>query len=185
VAIHVPALRDRPEDIPELAHHFLYRFGRELGLDIRGFDPNVLDRFQRYAWPGNVRELQGVIKASMLRTTRQMVRAESLPPPVGVAVSGPADDGEPVRLSTRPDLNEVIGEFLRHGGKNVYGRVIEMVERELISRTLVFTQGHLSHASDLLGINRTTLRTKMREFGIALEKGVSERAQSDHGAPSS
>src|SRR5947208_2247657 len=62
VSIHVPALRERREDVPELANYFLQRFNRELGLDLRGLAPETLELLQRHDWPGNVRELEGVLK---------------------------------------------------------------------------------------------------------------------------
>src|SRR5262249_27744612 len=73
VTISVPPLRERPDDIAELAHHFLFVFNRELGLNIQGFDPETLACLRDYAWPGNVRELQGVLKEAMLRTTGAIV----------------------------------------------------------------------------------------------------------------
>ena len=74
------------------------------------------------------------------------------------------------------DLVALIEGMLKDGGKAVYGRVISLVEREVITRVLRHTGGHQTQASDLLGINRTTLRTKLRELGIALDKVVTDRA---------
>ncbi len=175
VTIPVPPLRDRRADIPELAHHFLYQFARELGADVRGFAAETLDLFQQYPWPGNVRELQGVIKAAILRATGRLVLPEFLPPEVIGAGSAPpaaAVEG----LATGPDLAGTIEALLRDGRGNVYGRVMEVVERELLTRALRHTHGHQANASDLLGINRATLRTKLRDLGIVLDKVVSTPA---------
>ena len=68
VSIRVPALRERLDDVAELAHYFLFHFNRKLGLDLRGFAPRALELLQNHSWPGNVREPQNVIQWAMLRT---------------------------------------------------------------------------------------------------------------------
>lgn len=172
VTIHVPPLRDRREDIPELAHHFLYRYAREFGRDVRHFAPEVLARFNDYPWPGNVRELQGVVKQAILRATGQTVIPEFLP----------ATEANPGSRSVAPappaaaeaSVGDLIRGYLTDGKKDVYNRVVALVERELVTRALQATQGHQAQASDLLGINRTTLRNKLRELGITLDKVVND-----------
>ena len=172
VTIAVPALRDRRADVPVLAEHFLARFAREMGVDVRGYDPAVIDLFLRYPWPGNVRELQGVIKAALLRTTGRVVVPEFLPPAVrGEGPAAPAGGpAEPPAAGLV--LADVIEAALRDGRGDVYRRVMEVVERELFTRALRQTQGHQANASDLLGINRATLRSKLRDLGIAVDRVV-------------
>ena len=87
VTISLPPLRDRPDDIAELAHHFLFLYNRELGLNVQGFDPEALGCLRAYRWPGNVRELQAVLKAAMLRGTGPLLLPEFLP----AAVRGQAE----------------------------------------------------------------------------------------------
>ena len=176
VTIRVPPLRERKEDVPELAHHFLYQFDRQLNLDLRGFAPESLDLLQQYPWPGNVRELQGVIKEAMLRATGHILLPEHL------RLESNSDD--PAKLSAvEPvatkgwDLIARIEQLFADGQKNVYGRLMPSIETELLTRALHHSQGHQSQASDLLGINRTTLRTKLRELGIAIEKVVADRSE--------
>ncbi len=172
VTVAVPPLRDRREDIPELAHHFLYRYAREFGRDVRAFSPEVLDHFQSRAWPGNVRELQGVIKEALLRTTGHTVIAEFLS-------AAPSDTGGRVDTTAagpppEPSLAGLVAACLADGTGNVFSRVTARVERALVTQALRATQGHQAQASDLLGINRTTLRTKLRELGLSLDKVVSD-----------
>jgi two-component system nitrogen regulation response regulator GlnG len=169
VTIHVPALRDRIEDLPDLAQLFLARYNRELGRDIRGFAPAVMDAFRAYPWPGNVRELQGVIKQAMFNTAGQVVPLDALPALLGSSPAEPGTAAEPVL-----DLGTRIETLLRDGQNDVYGRVMSEVERELLTRALRLTGGHQAQASDLLGINRTTLRAKLRELHIRLSKTVSD-----------
>jgi two-component system nitrogen regulation response regulator GlnG len=80
VTIHLPPLRERREDIPELAHYFLFRFGRDLGAIVQSIHPAALDRLMVYSWPGNVRELQSVIREAMLRSSGTVLLPEFLPP---------------------------------------------------------------------------------------------------------
>ena len=173
VTIRVPPLRSRKEDIPELAHHFLFEYDRQLKLEIRGFTPEALDLLQQYDWPGNVREMQGVIKEAMLRTAGGVIHPEHL----AIASSSKKPPAESSRSSAPPgfDLAARIELLLGDGRQDVYGRLIREVERELLTRALRFTRGHQAQASDLLGINRTTLRSKLRELDIVLERVISER----------
>jgi two-component system nitrogen regulation response regulator GlnG len=175
VTINVPALRDRREDIPELAHHFLFRYARETNRDLRGFTPEALDLLQRHDWPGNVRELQNCIRAAVYQTVGQTLLPADLP---GLTGTAPPTPIVPVAESAPPfNLMETIETLLRDGKKDVHRRVIALVERELLSRALRHTHGHQLQASDLLGINRTTLRSRLRELGITLDKVVTDRPE--------
>lgn len=171
VTIQVPPLRDRQEDVAELAHHFLFRYNRELGLDVRGFDPEALELLQTYPWPGNVRELQSVLKEAMLRASGHILLPEFLPinlnrelPPTTLP------DNESAGL----DLVGLIESLLQRGEPKLYSRVIEAVERILLTRVLSQTQGHQAQASQLLGLNRATLRQKLRALGMAVGKVVTD-----------
>jgi two-component system nitrogen regulation response regulator GlnG len=178
VTIRVPPLRDRTEDIPELAHHFLFGFAREAGRDIGGFAPEVLDLFRRYPWPGNVRELRGVIKEAALRTTGRTILPEFLPPELrGAGLDVP----HPRPLGEHPVVFDVVGmiETLLSGDeKEMYDRVVGAAERELITRVLRHTRNHLGRTCDRLGIDRKTLRNKLRELGITPDKGATEASES-------
>jgi two-component system nitrogen regulation response regulator GlnG len=168
VTIRVPPLRERPGDVAELAHHFLFRFDREMGLDVRGFDPEALARLEGYAWPGNVRQLRDVVQVAMLNTSGHLILSEFLPGLLGETeqAESPAPAAD--------DLGSLIDGLLRSGEKDVYARVMEAVERELLNRTLRHTHGHQAQASELLGINRTTLRHKLRALGIGVDRVVTD-----------
>ncbi|HYH68039.1 MAG TPA: sigma-54 dependent transcriptional regulator [Urbifossiella sp.] len=164
--VRVPPLRDRRADIPELAHHFLFRHARAAGRDVRGFSPEALDRLVGGDWPGNVRQLQNDIQAAVYQTSGQTILPSDLP---GAA---PPD---PPAVPAAFDLVGTIEAFLTDGNKDVHGRVMALVERELIARALRHAHGHQGQASDLLGINRTTLRHKLRDLGIVLDRVVADR----------
>jgi two-component system nitrogen regulation response regulator GlnG len=170
VTISVPPLRERPEDVPELAHHFLFRYGREAGRDLRGFAPEALELLGRYRWPGNVREMQGVIRQAIVRSTGHLLLAEFLPEAVRGA-SAPAEGGSG---QGELDVAALIESLIQGGATDLHARVIQAVERVLLPRVLRHTQGHQAQASALLGLNRTTLRTKLRELGLSVERVVSE-----------
>jgi two-component system nitrogen regulation response regulator GlnG len=171
VSIHAPPLREHREDIPELAHHFLFAGNRELGRELHGFDPEALELLSRYHWPGNVRELQGAVKEAVLRATGHLILAEFLPDAVRQphAAPPPAADGE--RLM---DVQTLVKELLDRGETEVYTQVIQAVERVLLAQVLRTTNYHQGQASEVLGLNRSTLRYKLRELGLSLGKSISE-----------
>src|SRR5262249_38152908 len=154
--------------VAELAHYFLFRFNRELHLDLRGLAPEALEVLQAYRWPGNVRELQSAIKQAMLHATGAFLLPEFLPPEVRAA-----DPGSSPPLQAEPggfDLEGAIESALKEAPGRVYQAVIDAVERVLLARVLRQTHGHQARASDLLGLNRTTLRTRLRTLGLAVDK---------------
>ncbi len=172
VTIHLPPLRERPGDVAELAHYFLFRFDRELGLDLRGFGPEALRLLEAYRWPGNVRELQSAIKQAMLHASGHLIRADFLPEEVrrgaGDGVAAPAEaDGAP---RGGLDLAGLVESLLQSGEKGIYDRIIAEVDRVVLARVLRHTHGHQSQASDLLGLNRGTIRHKLRTLGMAVDK---------------
>jgi two-component system nitrogen regulation response regulator GlnG len=169
VTIAVPPLRERGEDVVELAHFFLRQYSRELNLPFHGLDPETIELFRNHFWPGNVRELQGVIKEAMLRGSGPLLLPEFLPP--GLAPG--AGSTEPGREDdARIDLDAVIREATAEASGQVYDRVMQTVEKYLLTQILRQVRGHQANASELLGITRTTLRNKLRELGIAVDKVV-------------
>src|SRR5262249_22690272 len=157
VTLQVPSLREHLEDVPELAHYFLFRYDRELGLDLRGFAPESLELLQAYSWPGNVRELQSAIKQAMLNASGHIVLPAFLPQAVHSGNTTPRAtvlDIGPRLEGTQLDLSALIESLLRQGGRNIYAQVMEAVERVLLTRTLVKTGGHQTRASEVLGLNR-------------------------------
>jgi two-component system nitrogen regulation response regulator GlnG len=167
VTIRVPPLRERLDDVAELAHYFLFRFDRELRMHLRGFAPETLELLQGYGWPGNVRELQSTIKQAMLNASGHILLPEFL-----------ADDlrrqqpaATPASLeSGEANLVPLIESMLARGETDVYRKVVEAVERVLLPRVLKQTHGHQAQASDILGLHRATLRHKLRSLGFAPDK---------------
>ena len=179
VSIRVPALRERLDDVAELAHYFLFHFNRKLGLDLRGFAPRALELLQNHSWPGNVRELQNVIQWAMLRASGHILLPDFLPEsiPQGATPSDPA-----VASSTEGDLTGLIETLLQRGEKDLHSKVIEMVERQLFAQVLRHTHGHQSQASELLGLNRSTLRQRLRALGLTVDKVLVADQENDPSA---
>ncbi|MFO0970462.1 MAG: sigma-54 dependent transcriptional regulator [Gemmataceae bacterium] len=182
VTIHVPPLRVRSEDVAELAHYFLFRFNRELGLDLRGFAPEVLDRFQTYSWPGNVRELQGVVKQAMLNASGHLILPEFLPEhlttsPEKQAVQAAADPAADPGAAL--DVDALIDSLLPVAGGLLHDKVIAAVERLLFFKVLQHVHGNQARASEILGLNRSTLRHRLRTLGLTLDKVPVDSAKKD------
>lgn len=182
--IRVPPLRERMDDVAELAHYFLFRFNRSLGLDVRSFDPQVLSKFQAYSWPGNVRELESVIKEGMINASGHVFFPEFLPRDFLVAAGTPSEIATTVASPSTFRLEELVDELLKRGVGDVYAKVLEGVDRIVLSRALRHTHGHLSQTSKLLGLNRRTLRMRMQALGLVMDKVVTEAGWDEEEPPS-
>jgi two-component system nitrogen regulation response regulator GlnG len=167
--IHVPPLRERLEDVAELAHYFLFRFNREFGRQLHALAPETLARFQAYSWPGNVRELQSAIKQAILNASGNILLPEFLPPELT-----PSAKQSPLSAPGLPDVDALTEALLQRGETDIHQKVVEAVERVLLARALAHTHGHQAQASDRLGLNRTTLRHKLRALGLAVDKVLVE-----------
>jgi len=171
ITIVVPPLRQRLEDVSELAHYFLFRFNGDLNLDFRGFAPETIERLQQYAWPGNVRELQGVIQQAMLNASGHLVLPEFLP-----SVFGLIAPPEPVAVEASSiDLPALIRQCLAEQEGKVHEAVIAAVERLLFTETLRHTRGNQAKAAEVLGLNRATLRHRLRSLNLTVDKVPTDR----------
>jgi DNA-binding NtrC family response regulator len=153
LSIALPPLRERAEDIPLLADHFVRKYAGELDKKVAGFTPGALRRLRGYAWPGNVRELENVIYEAMVMTEGEWVDETALP-----ARLRPA--GPPVAAETAPG-------FARPAPlKEAVQTVAAPRERALILEALRQAGGNRTRASLILGISRKTLFNKMVALGI-------------------
>jgi len=179
VTIRVPPLRERPYDIGELAHYFLFRFNRELSTDYRGLDPALLKLFENSVWPGNVRELQGTLRQAMLQGAGHILMPEFLPSdfPLPAGAAAVADIAAPASDSQGESVADVVEGLLTQGALNLHARTLEAVERVLIPRVLKHTQGHQAHAAEILGLSRGTLRQKLKNLGFSIDKVFVEEDQ--------
>jgi Nif-specific regulatory protein len=147
--IVVPALRKRPEDIPELADHFLQRFNAEMNRKIRGYTPTAMQAMKSYRWPGNVRELKNVVERAVVLVRGDQIDAEDLM----LSALQTAGDTEPGDVPPHP------AEFVPSS--------LSEVERDHILATLNATGWNKSQAAVILGIERSTLDRKIRRYELA------------------
>ncbi|MBW3570965.1 MAG: sigma-54 dependent transcriptional regulator [Gemmatimonadetes bacterium] len=145
VTVHLPALRERGNDVELLARHFASEYAGELGRPVPLIADATLGFLRAYAWPGNVRQLRNVIQRALLVQDGDTLLPEHLAPEVR-GDAGPA----------RPDAPHAAdGPFLS----------LREVEERHIRRALSLTDGNLGHAAEILGIHRNTLRQKLRRIG--------------------
>ena len=144
VRIHLPALRERSEDIPELVRHFVDRFNRRLGLHVTGVTAGAMRALVEYPWPGNVRELENVVERAMVLTDGPQLDMQQLPTLAAPSVR--PEGASPLDLSVK--------------------RRTEELERALIKEALERTRGNRTRAAKLLDLSHRALLYKIRDYGL-------------------
>jgi DNA-binding NtrC family response regulator len=165
VVLHLPALRDRTEDIAELAHYFLFRYNRQLGTSVQSIDIETLDRFQRYKWPGNVRELQSVIREALITSTGTTLLPEFLPNELQIEEADVADlptNLQVLAQTTWQELGEYIDRALQENSSDLYRQALLQFDSLILSQIMRVCDGNQTKATELLGLSRPTLRAKLR-----------------------
>jgi two-component system nitrogen regulation response regulator GlnG len=176
VPLRLPPLRERVEDIPDLVRHFL-RKAEDEGLPHKTLDNEALDMLRRHRWPGNVRELENLIRRLAVLHSGDSISAASVSAELKEpAKTFAADSGEgPQSLSASVE-QYLTQYFLAQGDRlpppGVYDRIVQEVERPLISICLAATRGNQIRAAQLLGLNRNTLRKKIRDLGLEVIRGL-------------
>ena len=176
VPIRLPPLRERTEDVPALVRHFLKQAEAE-GLPVKRLDEMALDRLRDYRWPGNVRELENMVRRLAALYSQEVIGAD--------VIEAELSDVSGATLETSPQENESLsGSVERHirdyfsahkdrlPPPGLYDRIIKEVEKPLLSICLDATRGNQIKAAELLGLNRNTLRKKLRELDIQVVRGV-------------
>jgi DNA-binding NtrC family response regulator len=171
--IELPPLRERGEDLPILARHFLARYSREFGKDVHDVAPDAMAKLRAHNWPGNIRELQSVLKQALLRANGTVLVSAFLPelfPATGRSSAPP---------TARFDLDGFIGRRLTPEAGDLYGETHREVDRLLFTRVLEYTQGNHRHAARLLGVARQTMRAKLRALGLHVTHVISSEEVDD------
>jgi two-component system nitrogen regulation response regulator GlnG len=185
VPLRLPPLRERAEDVGDLARHFFAQAVAE-GLPLKSLEPAALERLKRYKWPGNIRELENLVRRLAALYPQEVIseqivaselgleagRDSAYPPMVGgPATLGPTarDSDESLSISVERHLAEL---FKSHGENlpppGLYHRILREIEYPLISIALAATRGNQIKAAELLGLNRNTLRKKVRDLDVRL-----------------
>jgi DNA-binding NtrC family response regulator len=167
ITVALPPLRERREDIPELVAYFLRRFAAELGKPLRGVDPRAMQVLVDLPWPGNVGQLETALKRACVLARGEVLTADDLGESLA-AGGGPArDDGEaPLRATVREALRARLADKERGAGWSPFHDVVGKVEEVLVREALALTGGNQVKAAEILGLNRTTLRKKMRLYDL-------------------
>jgi two-component system response regulator AtoC len=155
LAIHLPPLRDRREDIPLLVDHFLQRMNARMGLSITGATPEAMRQLIESDWPGNVRELENTVERAMVLTDGAQIDVDSLPERLRRAAAGPLT---PTIVAAVSDDDLSIKRASRRA------------EEDLIRRALTRTGGNRTRAAELLEISHRALLYKIKEYGISIPK---------------
>jgi two-component system nitrogen regulation response regulator GlnG len=171
VPLRLPPLRERAEDIPDLTRHFFAQAQRE-GLSAKQIDATGLDRLKRYRWPGNVRELENLARRLSALYPQETISAAV----IEAELSQPAlpmggDESGEVSLSAAVERHLAayfagFDEELPPAG--LYHRILREIEHPLLTAALAATRGNQIRAADLLGLNRNTLRKKVRDLDIQI-----------------
>lgn len=165
IRIHIPALRERRQDIPLLLKHFLKEAGHELQVEPKSLRPEVLEFLSKLDWPGNVRQMENICRWLTVMTTGQEVHVDDLPPellhPKTPGASGEAGGGDwSAQLRAWAEMR------LRTGQVNIAKDAIDSAESILIETALEYTQGRRQDAAKLLGYGRNTLTRKIKELNL-------------------
>ncbi|WP_375450913.1 nitrogen regulation protein NR(I) [uncultured Devosia sp.] len=173
VPIRLPPLRERVDDIGDLAMHFLKTSQRE-GEPIKSIAPDAIRLMQNYSWPGNVRELENLVRRLSALYADESISAEIVQNELNIA-DRPQAGGTAGPMDVSMAVETHVGQLLREYEPNLppaglYQRVIDRVEAPLIAMALNACGGNQIKAADLLGLNRNTLRKKIRTHSIEIVK---------------
>jgi two-component system, NtrC family, response regulator AtoC len=173
VTIQLPPLCERPEDIAELAHYFLFRNNRRFGTGVHSISEDALELMEKYNWPGNVRELQSAIREALLVAVGPTIVPDFLPADI-LQYTVPEIETEMMTNSV-PNadwltLPKVIEAALNGTHTDLYRLAREQFDRLLLLRVMQFTRGNKVHAAEILGLSRATVRAKLISMGIEMSE---------------
>ncbi len=176
VPIRLPPLRERVQDIAPLARHFLER-ARADGLAGKLLDAEAAEQMQKYRWPGNVRELENLMRRLAVlhpgeTITREVIEAELRAGPAPPGAESGLAAGVPLSEILERHFQDLLARPVESGDGAIYERVLAEIERPLIRSVLSATRGNQTKAAAMLGLNRNTLRKKIRDLEIPVLRGV-------------
>ncbi len=168
IPISLPPLRERKEDIPDLIDLFTSRFSQEYQLPKIGISSETIKKLTEYEWPGNVRELENAIKRALVMCSGQMLLTEHFSPIFEKPISDSTVDDQNMDQQVYSLLQGQVEEYLEteNDAGQLYAAIRSIFEKPLFEIILKHTEGNRSKASEILGINRNTLHTKLNEYDI-------------------
>ncbi len=176
VLIRMPPLRERDEDVPSLVRHFFALAGAE-GLPLKSVDVQAMERLKNYRWPGNVRELENLVRRLAALYSQEVIGVDAIEAELAETALPEAHAESPTNEGLSSAAERHLRDyFAAHKGglppTGLYDRVLREIERPLIQLTLGATRGNQLKAAQLLGLNRNTLRKKIRELDIEVGRGL-------------
>ena len=178
VPLRLPPLRERIEDLSDLTNHFFALVQKE-GLARKTLTSGALDVMRRYSWPGNVRELENLVRRLCALYPQDEITAELIEHELSndhaKSLGGDADASKPIDLSA--SVEKYLADYFSSYGNDLpppglHGRILREVEYPLIAAALAATRGNQVKAADLLGVNRNTLRKKIRDLDISIVRSI-------------
>jgi two-component system nitrogen regulation response regulator GlnG len=170
VPLRLPPLRERTEDVPDLIRHFFTQVERE-GLPAKQLDQAALERLKRHRWPGNVRELENLARRLAALYPQETIAAAVIDAELSQPTMVSGDDESRAEEGLSGAVERHLASYFASFGEELpppglYHRVLREIEHPLLSVTLAATRGNQIRAADLLGVNRNTLRKKIRDLDI-------------------
>lgn len=165
VTIQLPPLRDRLEDLPEIAHYLMFRFNHQLGTSVQSISPEALEKLQNHRWPGNIRELQSVLREALIVSTGPTLLPEFIP--LEVRATEDVNLALPTLQAANDawqELGKHIEQLLAEGQTDVYRRAIHRFDELIVVMAMNAASGLQLRAAELLGLSRPTLRSKIRSI---------------------
>jgi two-component system nitrogen regulation response regulator GlnG len=172
VPLRLPPLRERLEDVPDLVHSFL-QAAKKTGLPYKTVQPDALERLKRYNWPGNVRELENLVRRLTALYSQEVITADIIEAELASSQPSRIDAGEGKSNNLSEWMENYLADYFTGYGETLppsglYDRILRDVESPLITAALAATRGNQIRAAELLGLNRNTLRKKIKDHKIRI-----------------
>jgi two-component system NtrC family response regulator len=158
--IRIPPLRERKEDIPRLAYHFLRLFCKETGKRIEGFSDDALVLLMNHSWPGNVRQLKNTVERLVIMTDHGFLNKEIITP--HIQVEGGSTPSGPKQI---PETWEELKTVKKHLLENIFGQI----EKKFLTKALSDCQGNITHAAQKVGMQRSNFSKLMKNHGLSAD----------------
>ncbi len=170
VPLRLPALRERLDDIGDLVRHFLRQAARE-GLSQKAIEQAAIERLKRHTWPGNVRELENLVRRLAALYSQDTITVDIVDTELSEAAPPRLDDAEMGSKSLSELVERYLATYFASFGRELppaglYDRIIRQVEAPMLTAALAATRGNQIRAAELLGLNRNTLRSRIRDLDI-------------------
>ncbi len=174
VPLRLPPLRERLEDLPDLVRHFLQQAANE-GLPAKTIEPEAVEHLKRHNWPGNVRELENLVRRFAALYAQDSITGDLVEQELASNARPAFDDGQGQEIDIGQSVERYLVDYFASFGDQLppaglYQRILREVENPLINSALAATRGNQIRAAELLGLNRNTLRKKIRELDIQVIK---------------